>query len=693
MTTTSTLEQHQEPTTRWWHSPFRMFQTNLRETDVGFDVAAVLDAIEDHGADTWLVNAGGIVSFYPTDLDFQTRNPLLARRPGGDLLGDCLRGAQDRGIRLMARMDFSKIAPRIADLFPQWCFRNADGGRQLYQGLVSTCPSAGYYQERTLDVLDEVLGRYDVDGFFCNWFGFNEVDYAGTYHGVCHCDACVAGFAAFAGDARLPAGPDDAEYGRWRAYARETVATLTERIRDHIKSRRPEAALILGDSSDIVFHEANNAIGRPLWPYATSAAVSASRTAHENTPVLVNSVAFVDMPYRMAAEEPHHFATYFAQTIARGGTPSTYIMGVPGDIPYAGLPAARAITRFHRDHQDLYAGIRPIAPLALIRPPAAGREAADAAGATEEFHGWFDALAEVHLAADVLALEEVARLAVDGSLARFGVLVLPDVGPLPPAAAEALDAFVEAGGTLVATGSSGMSGGRVQLESMPATAELAVVGDVESLKGTYVSAGLESTADSGVYTAPTVPILGARRTMAWHADIDRWLTIIGPAPYGPPELAYGQRATDQPGLATRSYGVGSATYLPWTAGRTYDRLGTGEIRDVLLSSVPGARTGPDGDPWGCLRLWAPEQLEHTVHRAADGRIVVHLINHSGLRRRSYGPPIPITGVRITPPRGLHIAAATALVAGQDVPVTPAGELLLPAIETFDVITITTKENS
>ena len=69
----------------WWREPFRMFQTNLREVDAGLDVERVLDYLEEFGANAWLISVGGILSNYPTGLDFQTRNPHLAERPSGDL--------------------------------------------------------------------------------------------------------------------------------------------------------------------------------------------------------------------------------------------------------------------------------------------------------------------------------------------------------------------------------------------------------------------------------------------------------------------------------------------------------------------------------------------------------------------------------------------------------------------------------
>ena len=182
-----------------------MLQTNLREVDAGLDVEQTLDALQEHGVDTWLVNGGGILSFYPSDLPFQTRNPYLSKRASGDLLGDAVAGAHRRGMRLLARMDFSKIAPAIAEEHPDWCYRSPAGGLQTFEGLVSVCPSADYYQERIFDVLDELLDRYPVDGFFFNWFGYNEVAYGGRYVGVCQCAACERLFRQRSGREVLPA--------------------------------------------------------------------------------------------------------------------------------------------------------------------------------------------------------------------------------------------------------------------------------------------------------------------------------------------------------------------------------------------------------------------------------------------------------------------------------------------------------
>ena len=116
-----------EPSAPWWHTPFRTFQTNLREIDAGMDVEAALDAIEEHGADTWLLSVGGILANHPSRLASQTVNPHLAERPSGDLVGDATAAAQARGIRVLARMDFSKIDAARAERHPEWCFVSPEG--------------------------------------------------------------------------------------------------------------------------------------------------------------------------------------------------------------------------------------------------------------------------------------------------------------------------------------------------------------------------------------------------------------------------------------------------------------------------------------------------------------------------------------------------------------------------------------
>jgi hypothetical protein len=662
-----------------------MFQTNLRENDAGLDTGAVLDYIQAHGANTWLVNAGGILSFYPTDLPFQTRNPHLTKRSSGDLLGDAVTAAHQRGVRLMARMDFSKVSAQIAAEHPEWCFISPTGQFQEYGGLVSVCPSGGYYQDRTFDILDEVIERYPVDGFFFNWFGFNEVDYSKVYHGVCQCLSCQRGFELHSGLAELPTGPTSPNYANWLIFATRTIHQLTDRLRAHIAERRPDACL-LGRTADIVFHEANNALGRELWHHATSETVSTARAYRPQVPVLVHSVAFMDMPYRMAGEQPEHVAQYLVQAISRGANPSTYIMGTPEQIPYPCLEIAGEITRFHRRWQHVYDGMRPTAKTALVRPDRLAQSSADHQRSTAEFRGIYSALQQLHVPFDVIPQEHIVAMDANASLDRYSLVVLPDLGNLSVDAAQVLDAFVAGGGRLVATGSTGLgSGGPVQLGCLPAERQLAVTTKPELLWSTYIAPSQDGgAADVNVYQGPIAPVYGAYHFCQWKPAAEHRRALLARAPYGPPEKAYGNVQVGHPGYVIDSHGRGRSVVIPWTIGRTYHDLGLSVVRDLLHEVVDQLLAGDE-----VVSAELPEQVELTLHRTGE-RTVIHLINMSGARRTNFGPPISVrSGVlRVS---GVQ-AGATAHALVRDVGCAVERDsdtltIMLPEFELFEVIVI------
>lgn len=618
----------------WWDQPFRVFQTNLRETDAGLDVDEVLDAIEDFGADTWLLNAGGILAFHPSDLPFQTRNPYLAERASGDLLGDAVAAAHRRGVRVIARLDLSKVARPIADAHPEWCFIDTDGERQVFEGLVSVCPAGGYYQERSFDIIDEILDRYDVDGFFFNMFGFAEVDYSGRYRGVSQDQASRAAFAEFSGGLALPNGPDAEHYNLWRTWCDTVVADLGRRIREHIRRRRPAAALILRHEADILFDEANNEVGRELWHHQTSESVSALRTVHPDVPVMENCVSFIDMPYRLAGEEPEHFAQYLIQTIARGGNPSTYIMGVPGDIPYPSLELAAEVTRFHRRWSEVYCSLQPAASLGLVRPDPLTQSAQEHEQSQREFRGFYSALQERHLPFDVIPLGDLARVGDTGGLERYTDVLLPDVGALTAIVIAALDRYTAAGGRLYLTGRSAFTAdGRAQLVDMPASAIRRTTSG-KDLQSTYV-AGADALEGRRVI-GPIVPVHGQLHELdIVPGSVTGW-QILEQAPYGPPEKAYGHRPGVRAGFARSP---GGSTVIPWTIGAAYHDLGLTSIRDHALDLLVETR-GQER-----VTVTAPEHVEVTLLRAA-GRLVVHLINLSGRRRKTFASPSPIPGAQV-----------------------------------------------
>ncbi|MCI2237770.1 hypothetical protein MO973_16280 [Paenibacillus sp. TRM 82003] len=651
----------------WWRSPFRMYQTNLREIDVDLDVDAVLEHIVDFGANAWLLNVGGIISNYPTRLPFQTPNPVLAARPSGDLLGDAVTAAHARGVRVMARMDFSKVARPIAEAHPDWLYVGPDGRRQEVHGLTSVCPSGAYYQQHLTEVLEEVLAHAPVDGFFINWMSFGEVDYAKQYRGVCQCMACRRGFTLAHPDLSLPVDRESASYPAWRRWSAAVIDDLLARARAVIAAHRPEAPLVMGNTADIVFHEANNAVGRPMWHHQTSESVSAAKAYRPHVPVLVNSVAFYDMPYRLVAEEPHVLAQYQLQAIARGANPSTYVMGCPGRLDYASVPAASRIVRFHRDHAHVYDRLVPSARTAIVRPdPLAVPE--DGTDPVEEFRGLYDSLLQRHIPFDVLPAQHLGDLG--SSLQRYALLVLGDLGALSTDAVGVLEHFTSSGGRLLLTGSTAFAAD---------TSQLTAAGVV---RRTAVLAGAEATWSSVVVPdggAP-VPVLGAFHVLEAAAHASTTHRVLSRAPYGPPEKCYGHLDLDMP-ATIRSDAV---TTLPMTPGRAYRTSGLSTLRDLVADEALRL-LGADVEVTTDL----PEQVEVVVGSSRAGS-VVHLRNLTGATHQSFHAPLPVTD-RTIAYAGWHVGRRVqALVAGTELIAEPApgggAQVRLPDVNLFEVLT-------
>ncbi|WP_022731349.1 alpha-amylase family protein [Thalassospira lucentensis] len=619
----------------WWRRPFSVFQTNLQEIDATMDVEQTLDRIEAQGATTWLINTGGISSFYPTDLPYQTRNPFLADRPSGDLIGDAVAAAKRRGIKVLSRLDFSKVSPRIAKEHPEWLFVSPKGEPQIYNTLYSTCPNRDYYQNRSLDILDEVIDRYPIDGFFFNWFDFSEMDYSRVYHGVCSCNVCQERFATYSGGKELPDGPGRPNYAQWLSFANDVVTTLCAKISDHISARRPDAALVLKRGAPIVYYEANNAFGREPWHHNTSENVGAHMTGLPEISLLVNSVSFIDMPYRMSGEQPEMFAQYLLQAIARGGNPSTYIMGAPGRIPYANLPVAGQIQCFHRNHHEIYRGLRPASNIALVRPDPVRRAEPGYAQNVSEFRGLFSGLTERNLPFDVVAVECISKIAEEGRLSQFQMIILPDLGQVGSDTASALDAYVAAGGNVVLTGGSAITDeGEGELATGPAIMRAGNVLTGSDLWSTFVTDAEQTQSDAFCFAPRMVAVYGTYANYVWKPRAEKMGRLAPQAPFGPPEKCYGHILSDHP-AAVRLINGGSVTQFPWTIGHTYREFGTTEIRDFFLDCVADLAT-----PTVTAEL--PDQVEIVVGRS-DAGLVIHLINQSGMRTRSVGPHLPISG--------------------------------------------------
>jgi hypothetical protein len=281
--------------------------------------------------------------------------------------------------------------------------------------------------------------------------------------------------------------------------------------------------------------------------------------------------------------------------------------------------------------------------------------------------------------------ERLVEMEANGSLARYSLLVLPDLGELTSDTAQTVDGFVASGGRLLATGATALAqDGTVQLASLAAERRLAATTTADLLWSTYVAPEHAVNGDPHTYAGPIVPVYGAYHYCAWRPEAQQRFGLLARAPFGPPEKAYGHVQVNHPGYVLWSHGRGRSATIPWTIGRAFHDLGLTVERELVISLVHDLLDGAEP-----VSVDVPEQVEVTVHTTGE-RTVVHLVNLSGARRKSFGPPVPIRGGTLRIAGAGTGASAHALFS--DSPCTVKADadgisVVLPEIGLFEVIVV------
>ena len=705
-----------------WRRPFRMVHHNLRTIDArGLDVARLMEETAEYGADLVVPNAAGIVSWYPTALPYQTVNPHLE----GDFLGETVREGHRRGMEVWARIDLSKAVERVYERWPDWFRVDGDGRPLRSWGMVQTCFNRPYWQEKNFEILDEILSRYDVDGFFYNWFRYLW----------CFCWECHAAFQEATGrelpsgalwdqarrsvtvtrmyDGLLQPATDDLEL--WRAFVRfryEALGAYARRVADFIHARKPEATLslhhdltsdfpegireggwdgrLLADAADVITVESFNRLARPQPKFAYWAGEHArlGRSLKPERPTCVFLTYSEIFASRRTAQPPAQLALDLLQVAAHGGSPAVGLSGTFDQDDRKALPALKTVFRHLAVHADEYADLRPVAEVALVYSQATldcyGRD--DPMGRCgREYRGFYEALTEAHLPFDPIheaALSE--QLLAEG---RYRVVILPNVACLSDARAALLDRFVRNGGHVVATYETG----RHDEVGRPRDGfALATIGR-RPRETRRVSGGYFRVRDAELVDCfPDTSLIGADEELLLTdalAEVSQQedLTLIRPIENNTPEFAFWaeEAETDEPGLVVSRHGDGSVTYIPWQVGRLYNLYGVPEFAELIA--------------WAAARNLAPLPLTTdapsavelvAMRQGATERLLAHLLN----RATGEGKP-PLRPIALGPLRlrsGRPLARARSLVRGDDLPVAAEGTgsvVTLPGLDLFDAIVL------
>jgi hypothetical protein len=635
----------------WWNTePIRWLHSNLRETDAALNPKRFIHDVADFNANVLVTAMAGITASYPSKVEYEYVNPYMPE--GQDTFGEVLREAHARRIRVMGRCDFSKTRKHVYDAHSDWFFKRADGRPVVYNGLYQTCVNGGWYQQKSIEILNEALDRYEVDGLFFNMFANPAVDYSYRPIGLCHCDHCEALYRE-----RYRRGVPDTSDTDYQAFLHDSVVSMSSTIRRLVKSKRAGTALagLAADISDIVYSESNTAAQRPLplWPYSASDNTNQWKNSYPGKPAVNQCMSFVDYRWRFATVPQPEIRTRLWQDVANGGAAALSQHGTIAELQdRMAMDAAVPIYRWLKEHEDYCAGQTSAARVLLLAPGSGGF---GFQMPQDSYRGLFRLLVEQHIPfAAVDNLDWMGKRDAD--------LVIT-TGATP----RALEAYVQNGGRLLIAGST--------------VPEFAVAPTIKLWKnpdGAYFRIHDKSLFPS---LRQTDVVFMYGDYLQVQMDNESPLTFIPPSMYGPPEFVHVDwKDTDDPGLVVKSMGKGKVAWLPWDVGGLYYRHSS-EAHARLLSDLIDNML-PDGRQ---LITNAHPLVEITFMRQ-NGRHLVQLVNISGHSDTAWLDPIPMTNIQVRV-KG-RFRTGRAINGGYDVNVADGGgyaQFTLPSLDEYELV--------
>lgn len=605
----------------WWEGyPWRMVQTNFREIDMAdVDAKAFAADLADFGATVVTLNAGGILASYDSKLPFHMVNPYLI----GSSLRQIVDACHEKGIRVIARMDFSKVPLAVYEQNPEWAFVAADGNIVEQNGFVQTCLNSEYQQEKIFEILKELLTTHPFDGVYCNMSGFVVTDYAGNIHGMCNCDNCREKFRNATG-LEAPKALDlrNPTVMRYMGFQSACSSKLRQKMNDTVKTINPEIAL---DKVDYLRSESHTEVNVPIWVYSASSN-SRMTTGAQRTFISDNaSVDFMGFRYRESSVSPYVMELRQWQNLANSGSTSIYIMGrLDNHKDKSSFAPTKKVFQFHKQNEELLTGLRSAAKVLLVCKNQIGRD-------DPESFGWIRGLTASHVAFDEIKASGLS----EQNLQNKAVAILADVKALTDAQAHLLNEFASKGGIVVASGETGLD-----------KTNLACMGvELGPKHKNCISSVWEADVADGFTRcelAPVIPFGDAYYEVTPGENTKGYLHLIPEHPYGPPEVCYCTETTQLPGITVHQHGNGKGVLIPWHIGSFYHTEGytnTLNVMQEVLFNLCGLKDmAPNLSP-----------MVELVHSCKEGKTVLSLINASGFFGNSFFPPVSMQNITLTVP--------------------------------------------
>lgn len=670
----------------WYRTMRRCGQVNFNERDpLELDITEWVNYWSSLKINALLLNAGGIVAFYPTQIPYHHKTQYL---DGHDLFGDFTKAAKSRGIRVVARLDCNYAWEEAWKAHPEWIERSADGKPVTHNEspwLFKTCMYSAYFSEQMPAIIREINSLYDVDGFFTNgWPGTGRP-------APCHCPEC-RGF----GDPNSPEFRDRhlarviEIWKLWDSTAKQKkwdsvyVGNLGGSIRAAMDLK--QVASVAGwFNADHQGRTGNT----PIWDCALQGRVAQCVMKGRTITNVTGSYANSRPLWRHTSKAPEEATMWMAQTTASGMVPwYHWLGGAPKDLRWC--ETGRSFMDWIAGHERHFVNRRSIANVAVVfsqrdnafyKPPGG-------TDATEFLQGLYYALLESRYPFDFVHEDDLDPQ----TLSKYSALLLPNVALLSDQQCRQLEAFVANGGSLLATFETGLYNERGNPRADSGLARLFEIkksGVVEGPNGnSYYARVLRQHAIlRGFEKTSLLP--GAEYRVRIQAPGQPVLGVLPPYPAFPPESVYPHSEPgDEPAIVLRERGNSRLAYIPGDVDRSFWRSGNPDLSRMLRNIVSWlvrdrVPVNVEGD--GMLEVFAWE---------TEPGFALHVLNYTnpnmlrGWFTATY--PVGAQKVRAELPGRVNGDRVELLRAGTTVPLRRDGsvvEFTIPGVRDYEVAVI------
>jgi hypothetical protein len=675
----------------WFRRTLRWGQTNITEIDPErYDIGWWRQYWKRTETQGVIVNAGGIVAYYPTKVPLHHQADHLN---GRDLFGELCRAAHEDGLKVFARIDSNRAHEDLYRAHPDWFALRSNGQPYKADDLFVTCINSPYYEEHIPAILREIIQRYHPEGFTDNsWSGLGR-------NSPCFCENCKKRFHDRTGSA-IPEQRDWSsalyrEWIRWNYERRLEIWDLNNRVtqtaggRDCIwvgmnggsiasqaQSFRDYRQICQRAEMIMLDHQARGD-GDGFQQNGETGKLIHGLLGWDK--LIPESMALYQMGkpiYRFASKPEPEVRLWMLDGIAGGLQPWWHqVSAYHEDRRRYKIP--EPILQWHKANEEYLYNRNPLATVGVVWSQQ-----------NMDFYGRDDGALLVELpwrgVTQALVRARIPFLPVhaddlDRDAARFNTLVLPNIGAISDSQVAAIRHFVENGGGLLATGQSSRCDDTGELRPDFALADLFGAhvppnrtADSESVfhnwatntAHTYLRLSPELRARvEGPHIKGEPPVSGERHPvlrgfdetdiMAFGGMLDSLrlddgtevlLTFIPASPTFPPEKVWmHEPKTDIPGLILNARPhKGRVAFLPADLDRRFARDNLPDHGNLLANLVrwTAAKDMP-------IEVDGPGLIDCHVY-SQPGRMILHVMNltNTGAWRPPVDELIPVGPLQI-----------------------------------------------